>query len=133
MNIEEHQKAYHEHLEHLKRAIDEGVEEHQRNVGFNVSPGATELFAIYLHSLHIIQGSGDQFDHRIFKSKSLLKKKLPQEFPHRNEILSIMGAIEQERNVLCYGIRKPRERIERMIGYFNKLREIINRGLKDAA
>ncbi len=132
MKIEEHQKAYREHLEHIKRAIDEGLEENQRNIGFNVSQGATELFAIYLHTLNVIQGSGDQFDHRMFKSKSLLNKRLPQQFPEKEEILKLMSSIEQERNVLCYGARKPKERIEKIIKTFNKLREIINRRLKDA-
>ena len=133
MKIEEHQKAYREHLEHVKKTVEEGLEENQRNIGFNVSQGATELFSIYLHSLKIIQGSGDQFGHRMFKSKNLLKKRLPQQFPSKEEILKIMEEIEQERNVLCYGARKPSERIEKIIRSFYKLREVINRRLKDAS
>lgn len=133
MKIEEHETAYREHLEHVKRAVEEGIEANQRNIGFNVSQGATELFAMYLHRLKVIQGSGDQFDHRIFKSKSLIKKRVPQEFPGKEEILTLMAEIEHERNVLCYGTRKPKARIEGIIQNFHKFREIINGRLKDAA
>lgn len=132
MKIEEHEKAYKEHLEHIKRAIDEGIEANQRNIGFNVSQGAAELFAIYLHKLKVIQGSGDQFDHRVFRSKHLVMQKVPQEFPGKEEILALMAKIEQERNVLCYGTRKPKERIEKVVKDFHRLRNNINRRLKDA-
>lgn len=130
MKIEEHEKAYAEHLEHIKDAIGEGLEENQRNIGYNVSQGSLELFAIYLHKLRLIQGSGDQFDHRVFKSKNLLAKKLPIDFPSKNEILDLMKSIEGERNALCYGARKLKNRIEKVINDFNELREIINKNLK---
>ena len=37
MKIEEHEKAYKEHLANIKKAVEEGIEEHQRNIGYNVS------------------------------------------------------------------------------------------------
>lgn len=132
MKLEEHEKAYKEHKENVDRAIDEGIEENQRNLGYNISQGSVELFAIYLHNLHLIQGSGDQFDHRVFKSKNLTEKKIPSEFPARREILEIMKNIEIERNSLCYGSRKSKERIEKSIKDFQKLRMIINKELKNA-
>ena len=46
MKIEEHEKAYKEHLRSIERAIEEGVEENQRNIGFNISQGSVELFAV---------------------------------------------------------------------------------------
>ena len=130
MKVEEHENAYKEHIENVKRAIEEGIEQNQRNIGYNVSQGSLELFAIYMHKLRLIQGSGDQFDHRVFKSKNLLAKKVPVDFPSRIEILGFMKLIEEERNALCYGARKPKVRIEKVILSFNELRRIINENLK---
>ncbi len=84
-----------------------------------------------MHKLNLIQGSGDQFDHRIFKSQSLIKKKLPPEFPAKKEILELINSIETERNALCYGSRKSKQRIEKIIENFQDLRKIINRNLKE--
>jgi len=131
MKIEEHEKAYEEHVKNIKRLIEEGIEDNQRNLAYNISQGSIELFAIYLHKLHLIEGSGDQFDHRIFKSKNLTEIKIPSEFPDRKEILSIMNLIENERIALCYGNRKPKERIEKVLKHFNELREAINKNLKN--
>jgi len=131
MKIEEHEKAYEEHLENIKRIIDEGIEENQRNLGYNISQGSVELFSIFLHKLHLIQGSGDQLDHRVFRSKILSEKKLPSEFPSKKEILDIMKKIEEERNALCYGSRKSKERIEKAVKNFQELRKTINRELKN--
>ena len=41
-----------------------------------------------------------------------------------------MRDIETERNVICYGKRKPKNRIEMMIKKFQELRELINKNLK---
>jgi len=131
MKIEEHEKAYEEHVKNIKRLIEEGIEDNQRNLAYNISQGSIELFAIYLHKLHLIEGSGDQFDHRIFKSKNLTEIKIPSEFPDRKEILSIMNLIENERIALCYGNRKPKERMEKVLKHFNELREAINKNLKN--
>ncbi len=131
MKIEQHEEAFREHIRNIERAIDEGIEENQRNIGFNVSQGSVELFAIFLHKLHLIEGSGDQFDHRIFKNKNLIERKLPVDFPLKMKILSIMEKIEFERIALCYGSRKPKSRMEKVLKSFNELREIINRELKN--
>ena len=130
MKIEEHEKAYEEHIRNITRTIEEGVEENQRNLGYNVSQASVELFTIFLHKLNLIQSSGDQFDHRVFKNKELTKKKVPPEFNEREKIIKLMSEIELERNVICYGKRKPKDRIERMIKYFNELRKIINSQLR---
>ena len=132
MKTEEHEKAYEEHKINIDRAIEEGIEENQRNLGYNLSQGSVELFAIFLHKLNLIQGSGDQFDHRIFKSEKLLEKKIPREFPSENAILELMRKIEEERIALCYGSRKQKARIKKVIENFNSLRKIINKELKNA-
>ena len=127
MKIEEHEKALEEHIRNLNKSIDESIEENQRNIGYNASQGAVELFAVYLHSQHLIEGSGDQWDHRIFKNKSKIEQKVPLEFPNREKILALMETIEKERNVLCYGKRKTKSRIEGMINSFQELRKLITR------
>lgn len=130
MKIEEHQKALNEHIKNLHKAIDEGTEKNQRNVGYNVSQGSVELFAIYMHSLLLVEGSGDQWDHRTFKTKRKIERKVPPAFPDREKILKLMEEIELERNVICYGRRKPKARIEKMIMSFQELRRVINENLK---
>ena len=132
MKVEEHEKAYQEHKKNIDRFIEEEIEENQRNIAYNISQGGVELFAIFLHKFNLIRGSGDQIDHRIFKSKNLIEKKLPFNFPQKNKILELMRKIEEERNALCYGSRKPKARIEKIIIEFNKLRKIINKEIKNA-
>lgn len=132
MKVEEHEKAYKEHKENIDRSIEQGIEENQRNIGFNISQGSVELLAIYIHKLNLIQSSGDQFDHRIFKSENLIRKKMPYEFPAKKQILMLMKAIEHERTALCYGSRKSKSRIEKSIENFQELRKIINKELKNA-
>lgn len=129
MKIEEHEKAYKEHLNNIKRAIEESIEENQRNLGYNVSQGSVELFLIYLHKLNLLQGSGEQLDHRIFKSKSLTEKKIPLKFFDREKILELMSKIELKRNTLCYGKRKSLKELQEYIKNFQELRKIINKNL----
>ena len=131
MKIEEHEKAYREHLDNLNDNIEEGIVENQRNIGYNISQGSVELFAIYLHKLRLLQDSGDQFDHRVFKNKFLIEKKIPPKFKDKDKILEIMKFIELERNSICYGTRKPKERIEKAIKRFQQLRKLINKNLKE--
>ena len=131
MKIEEHEKAYEEHKRNIERFIEEGIEENQRNVAFNISQASVELFSIFLHKLHLIQGSGDQLDHRIFKSTNLISRKIPADFPSKKKILELMKKIEEDRIALCYGSRKPKERIEKVILAFNELRNIIIKKIKN--
>lgn len=131
MKLKQHEEALREHINSINKAIDEGIVDNQRNLGFNVSQGSVELFAIFLHKLHLIEGSGDQFDHRIFKSKDLINRKIPMDFPLKDKILSIMRDIELERIALCYGSRKPKSRIEKNLKNFQELRKIINKELKN--
>lgn len=131
MKIQDHEKAYAEHKKNIDRLIEEGIEDNQRNIAFNVSQGSIELFSIFLHGLNIIQGSGDQIDHRIFRSNRLTDKKLHFDFPNKQKIINCLKNIEEERNALCYGSRKSKERIEKSIVEFNKLRDIINKELEN--
>lgn len=130
MKLEEHEKAYQEHKRAIDKIIEEGIEENQRNIAYNISQGSVELFAIFLHKFNLIHSSGDQIDHRIFKSKNLIEKKLGFDFSQKKKILELMKKIEEERNALCYGSRKPKSRVEKIIINFNELRKIINKEVK---
>jgi len=130
MKIEEHEKACKEHIENFKKSIEEGIKDNQLNIGYNISQGSVELFVIYLHKLRLLQDSGDQFDHRIFKNKFQINRKIPVEFPDRKKILDLMKEIELERNVICYGKRKPERKIEEVIEKFQRLRRLINKNIK---
>ena len=131
MKLEQHEQAFAEHIRNIERAIDESIEDNQRNLGFNISQGSVELFSIFLHKLHLIEGSGDQLDHRIFKNKNLIEKKLPVTFPLKKKMLSIMEKIELERIALCYGSRKPKFRVEKVLNNFQELTKLINLELKN--
>ncbi len=132
MKAEDHEEALQEHLWNISRAIDEGIEKNQRNIGFNISQGSVELFAIYLHRHHLIEGSGDQWDHRIFKSKKSREQKIPPSFPNKEKILELMETIEKERSMLCYGKRKQKERIEQIIRAFRELQKIVEENRENA-
>ena len=43
-----------------------------------------------------------------------------------------MKEIEEERNALCYGSRKPKSKVEKIILTFNQLRKIINKVIENA-
>jgi hypothetical protein len=131
MKREEHEKALEEHINNLNKAIEEGIEENQRNIGYNVSQGSVELFAAYMHFLRLVEGSGDQWDHRTFKNKKKTEQKIPHQFLDREKILKLMEAIESERNIICYGKRKPKARIEKMIKSFQELKRLINKNLRE--
>ena len=124
MKVEEHVKALEEHERKLRECIEQGLLENQRNIGYNASQASIELFSIYMHRLNLIS-LGEMFDHRIFKKDSKIDERVPQEFPERDEILKLMGAIERKRNVLCYGKRKPETEIKYVIKALNRLKEII--------
>ncbi len=130
MKLDEHEKALDEHERNFKRGIDEGIEKNQRNIGYNVSQGSVELFSIYMHKLNIIESSGENFDHRIFKKKVLVEKRIPSSFPDREKILGTMRDIELDRNVICYGKRKPADRVTLMIEKFHELRKMIEKNLR---
>lgn len=124
MKVEEHIKALEEHERKLKECIEEGLGENQRNIGYNASQASVELFSIYMHKLNLVT-SGEMFDHRIFKKGSMIDERIPQEFPKKEEVMKLMGAIERKRNILCYGKRKPEDEIKYVIKALNRLREVI--------
>lgn len=124
MRLEEHRKALDEHDRHIRRCIDDGVEENQRNLGYNVSQASIEMLSIYMLKLRIVQVSVN-FDHRIFKNSAYLREALPFDFPEKTKILDIMRKIEEKRNALCYGKRKPKKDVIETLELYDKIKEIL--------
>ncbi len=124
MKIEEHQKAFDEHERNIRRCIDEGIVENQRNVSYNISQASIEIFSMYLLKLKLVPISIN-YDHRIFKNNAELEKKIPFDFPEKSRLLSLMRIIEERRMLLCYGKRKALKDVEEMIDCYNKLKALL--------
>jgi len=124
MKIEEHEKALEEHEKNIRRCIDEGLAENQRNIAYNASQAGIERLSIYLLKLKLVPVSIN-FDHRIFKNNAAVKNAFPFDFPEKAAILAAMKNIEEKRNILCYGKRKPAKECEEMLRLYNSLKELL--------
>ena len=124
MRIEEHKKALEEHERSVRRCIDDGIVDNQRNLGYNISQASIEMLSIYLLKLRLVPISVN-FDHRTFKNSKSLKSLFPFDFPQKSKILDLMRKIEEKRNLLCYGKRKSIRDVEEMIRLYNELKEIL--------
>ena len=124
MRIDEREKALEEHESNIRRCIEYGVVENQRNIAFNISQASIELFSIYLINKNLITPSVD-FDHRIFKKTSEVSAKIPFDFPNKNAILDLMRKIEEKRLLLCYGKRKSEEEVKDAIKFWNKIKLLL--------
>lgn len=124
MKIEEHRSALLEHERNITRCINEGAEENQRNLGYNVSQASIEMFSIHLLKLKLVHLSVN-YDHRLFKNSVAVRASFPFDFPEKSRILGIMRQIEEKRNLLCYGKRKPLKEVQEMIMLYRRLAELI--------
>ena len=124
MKLEEHRKALEEHERNIRRCVDGGVEENQRNLGYNISQASIEMMSIYLLKIKLIQVSVN-FDHRIFKHSKSLRETLSFDFPEKTKILDLMRNIEEKRSLLCYGKRKTKKEVTEMLALYDKLKGIL--------
>lgn len=124
MRVDEHKKALEEHERNIRRCVDNGIAENQRNLGYNVSQASVEMLSIYLLKLNVVQVSVN-FDHRIFKHAKSIKEKFPFDFPEKTKILGLMRKIEEKRSMLCYGKRKPENEVTVMLEIYGGLKGII--------
>jgi hypothetical protein len=114
-NLEEHKRKIQEHLKEIKDAIDEGLENKPITLGFHTSACAVELLEMYLHQLNLIS-AGKTIKHNWFerpkpeqKIMSLIERKLPVDFPDKDQIYGWMYNIEEHRDSLIYGRNSPAE------------------------
>jgi len=105
MKIEDHLRNIKESLEVIKESVQKGVQNRQRNIGFNASTAAVEMLEVFLHEKDLIN-PGTLIKHDWFNSKNKAYQKLNFDFPRKEEIINLICEIEEKRNLLCYG--KPR-------------------------
>jgi len=130
MRVEDHMRNIRESLEVIKESIQKGVQERQRNIGFNISVASVEMLEVFLHQLNILN-PGNIIKHDWFSSIRKAKEKLRFEFTRKEEIINLLNNIESKRNLLCYGKPQPTETINSLIKSFNKLKSLFEEeGLK---
>jgi hypothetical protein len=126
MKIEDHSRNIKESIEVINESITKGIEERQRNIGFNTSVAATEMLEVFLHKLNLIH-PGLALKHDLFSSITSANEKLSFDFPHKKEIIELIHEIESKKNLLCYGKPQPVKTMELVISSFNRLKEILKK------
>jgi hypothetical protein len=130
MKIEDHLRNINESLEVINESIQKGIQERQRNIGFNISVASTEMLEVFLHKLNLLN-PGSLIKHEWFSSVRKAKEKLTFNFPEKEKILGLLYEIESKRNIFCYGKPQPIEAISEIIKLFNKLKSLFEgQGLK---
>lgn len=127
MKLENHMLKLKEHLDGLEWGIRQN---NHSAIGFHASQGAVELVSIYLHKLNLITAD-IQLKHTWFRSANLIGQKLDFEFPNKQEILGLVGRIEDLRNPLCYGSPRPEESLDAAVSTLRKLKSLIEKELGD--
>lgn len=126
MKIEDHSRNIKESLDVIKESIQKGIQERQRNIGFNTSVASVEMLETFLHKLNLIN-PGLAIKHELFNSLNRAKEKLNFDFPHKKEIIELIHDIETKRNLLCYGKPQAVETIESVVSSFNKIKELLKK------
>jgi hypothetical protein len=130
MKTEDHLRNIRESLEVINESIQKGVQERQRNRGFNVSVAAAEMLEVFLHKQGLIN-PGTMLKHEWFASLNNAKERLNFDFEDKEKILSILNEIETKRNFLCYGKPQEAELIEDYLKLFNRIKSLFeSKGLK---
>lgn len=130
MKIEDHIRNIKENQEVIKESIQKGLQERQRNIGFNASVAAAEMLEVYLQKNNLIN-PGTSLKHELFNSIRRAKEKLNFDFKNKDEILKLLNEIETKRNLLCYGKPQPLMIIESVLSSFNKIKSLFEKeGLK---
>jgi len=130
MKIEDHLRNINESLEVIRESIEKGLQERQRNIGFNVSVASVEMLEVHLHNLNLIN-PGTVLKHEWFASTRQANERLPFDFKDKEKIFSLLNSIESKRNNLCYGKPRPIEEIQAILNDFNKIKSLLeSRGLK---
>lgn len=130
-----HKERLNEHLQEIEGAISIGLEKRPATIGLHTSAGSISLLELYLHVLGKIT-AGTVLKHEWFKRPKpeqkilpLAERKLGVNFPHKEEIFSLMYTLEEERNKLIYGHPNLRA-VELALKSFSRLHELIKEELK---
>ena len=130
MNVEDHLRNISESLEVLKESIQKGLEKRQRNIAFNTSLCAVEMFEVFLHKENLLHPSSI-LKHNWFSSVRKAHEKINFDFLDKDKIIGLICKIEERRNILCYGKQRSALEIRGILDYFNELKDLFeSRGLK---
>ena len=131
-----HKQHIREHLQELDDAVAIGLERRPATIGLHTSACSIELLELYLHITGKIT-TGTVLKHEWFKAPKpgqkiapLAERKLGFDFPHKNDVLSLLYVIEEERNKLIYG-KSNKASIETVLRTFNKLHLLIKEKLQE--
>ncbi|MBI3035812.1 hypothetical protein HYY71_05815 [Candidatus Woesearchaeota archaeon] len=104
-----HKEQIKEHVKEINDAIAIGLEKRPATLGLHASACAISILEAYLHALGKIS-VGSMIKHEWFKPPKagqkiapLAERKIGADFPRKDEIFSLMYAIEEHRNKLIYG------------------------------
>ncbi|MBS3123718.1 hypothetical protein J4437_03705 [Candidatus Woesearchaeota archaeon] len=125
MHPKEHQANLKESIIEIERIIVEGLEKHQRSLGFHTSAAAVDMLEIIFHENNLID-PGMVIKHEWFNSSRKIKEKIAFDFPEKKEMLKLTANIENVRNKLCYGKRQPASILEQLVLDFQKLKTLFN-------
>ena len=130
MKAEDHLRNIKESLEVIEESIQKGIQERQRNIGFNTSVAAAEMLEVYLHKKDLIN-LDLAIKHEWFSSIKNAKERLNFDFENKEKIIELLNKIELKRNILCYGKIQPIEDTEEILEYFNEIKSLFeDMGLK---
>src|SRR3989344_4278581 len=118
MKIEDHLRNINESLEVINESIQKGIQDRQRNIGFNTSVSGVEMFEVFLHKENLLHPSSI-LKHSWFSSQKIANEKLKFDFDDKNRIIDLLCKIEEKRNILCYGKKRPVSEIKTALKYFN--------------
>jgi hypothetical protein len=121
MKSGEHIERARESLDEIRKCVRNGIEKHQRTIGFHISAAMVDMLEAYLHENHLID-PGTIIKHDWFTSRRVMER-LP-DFENRKRIIEIMLSIEEKRNKLCYGRKQGTEVLSDAIHLFYSLKEI---------
>lgn len=135
-SVQLHKEQIKEHIQEINDAIAIGLEKRPATLGLHTSACAISLLEAYLHVLGKIS-IGSMIKHEWFKPPKLGQKiaplaerKVGGDFPHKDEIFSLMYTIEEHRNKLIYG-KPTKTAIDAILISFQKLHQIIKNELKN--
>lgn len=130
MKIEDHLRNINESLRIIQYAVIDGIDNNQRNIGFNCSVASVEMLEVYLHKKELINPGGI-IKHDWFASIRKANEKIPYSFENKDKIINLLIKIEEKRNTLCYGKPQPVSEIEHVLNLFYEVKSIFEKsGIK---
>ena len=131
-SLAEHKNNIKQLLEDINEKIRANLlRERQKLIGFAASEASTNLLEYFLHRRELIS-SGFTVNHTYFSSGKRAERILDFEFPHKNEIITLLIKQEEFRDILCYGKEKQKQAVEEAIHNLQALKKLIEQELQES-